>query len=110
MEQAIQDLAADLSNIIALYGPAVVSVISMIASIFVAITKFKASAQNSIGEIKKTASEIRQSNTDVAELKMQCSALIKQNAELQSQLSTTLTEMNTNIECLKDEVSNVKKL
>ena len=50
MEQAIQELAADLSNIIALYGPAVVSVISMIASIFVAIAKFKASAQDSIAE------------------------------------------------------------
>lgn len=109
MDQIV-DFGNQVMNIISLYGPSVVSIITMIASVLLAVKKFRDSARDSFTEIQKTTNEIRNSNKDVKELKMECAAIMRQNTALQEELNNTINEINTNVSGIKTEIDNIKKL
>jgi len=76
-----------ITQAILTYGPAVVSVVSMVATIVVAIVKIGHATKDSLSEVR----DIKSANDD---LKVEMAALIQQNAELKKDLEHCLNRID----------------
>lgn len=76
-----------ITQAILLYGPAVVSIVTMICTVIISIKKVASTTKNSLDEVK----QINKAN---ASLKEDVSALMQENAELKEDLRECINKMN----------------
>lgn len=109
MEIALQDFLTTVEGAITMYAPSIVSIISMVATIFVAIMKFKQSARDSYEELKKTTLEVGKSNNNVKDVNDRVNVIIAQNTEMRDNLMNEVAELNASISTIKADLRALKK-
>ena len=82
----MQELDA-ITQAILTYGPAVVSIITMICTVVISIKRVASTTKNSLDEVKS----MRKTNDS---LKEDIGALIQENAELKNELHKCINKMN----------------
>lgn len=81
------DIFNSISDAIIFYGPSIVSIITMICTIIVAIKRVTSTTKDSVSEIKR-ASKV---NND---LKNEIAELLHENAQLKDDLRSCMNKMN----------------